>query len=257
MPIITLTTDFGWDSGYVAQLKGVILSALPNVQLVDVAHALPPQSIRHAEVMLREVAFGFPLGATHVVVVDPGVGTGRRGIAVQARGHTFVGPDNGVLGFAVMQPGASTVHLDRPAYWREPVSATFHGRDVFAPIAAELAGGIGFTDVGSVITDARPSTLPAWTRVGENVRGQTLVADRFGNLLTNVPASAIDQRGAWSVQVGDVRLAGKSTYADAPVGQALALVGSDGYLEIAVNQGAAIDRFGIDVTVVAQARRAV
>src|SRR5687768_15831145 len=137
-PLIALTTDFGAGSAYVAQLKGVLLSALPEARLLDVTHGVPAGSIREAELVVRAVAFALPLGTTHIVVVDPGVGTPRRGIAVHAAGMTFVGPDNGVLGIPAAMPGARAVTLDRPHLFREPVAPTFHGRDIFAPVAAEL-----------------------------------------------------------------------------------------------------------------------
>jgi len=158
--LIALTTDFGASSPYVAQMKAVLLNALPEAVLVDVTHAIPPRSIRDAEVVLRGAAFQFPVGTTHVVVIDPGVGTARQPIAVQARGLTFVGPDNGVLALALGEAHARAVCLDRPAFFREPVSATFHGRDLFAPVAAELAAGLPLTEVGSPLEHWQPSTLP-------------------------------------------------------------------------------------------------
>ncbi len=241
-PIITLTTDFGSSSGYVAEVKAVLLSAVPDARLVDVAHDLPPQSIRHAEVVLRRVAFAFPVGTVHLVVVDPGVGTPRRPLAVQARGLGFVGPDNGVLGVALASPGARAVVLDRPHLFREPVSRTFHGRDVFAPVAAELAAGLPLESLGTAIGDALPSTLPAPRVEGTRVRGETLAADAFGNLATNVPARLLGP--AHRITAGGRPAERVGTYGEATPGVLLALVGSDGYLEIAARDGSAARLLG-------------
>jgi S-adenosyl-L-methionine hydrolase (adenosine-forming) len=241
--IAALTTDFGLSSPYVAQMKAVLLAAVPDVRLVDVTHDLPPQSLRHAEVVLRAAAFAFPLGTVHLVVVDPGVGTERRPIAVRSRGLTFVGPDNGVLGIALEQPDAKAVVLDRPELFRHPVSPTFHGRDIFAPVAAVLGKGLALEDVGSAITDAVPSRLPKLRREGGRSYGETLVADSFGNLLTNIPGAFVK---------GAVIVAGKSarlvrTYHEGAQGEILALTGSDGYLEIAVRDSSAATVLGGEI----------
>jgi len=241
-PIVTLTTDFGLDSPYVAQMKGVLLSNGRDPQLVDITHLVPPQSIRHAEVMLRAAAFAFPLGTVHLVVVDPGVGTPRRAIAVEARGMRFVGPDNGVLGLALAEPGARAVVLDHAEIFLHPVSATFHGRDVFAPVAAELADGAALTEVGTLIDDARPTTLPAPRVEAGEVHGEVLIADSFGNLLTNIPA-------ALAAAVTHIEIAGHPaervrTFGDGPRGTLLVIEGSEGFLELAIRDGSAASLFG-------------
>jgi S-adenosyl-L-methionine hydrolase (adenosine-forming) len=235
-PLIALTTDYGSGSTYVAQLKGVLLSALPDARLLDVTHDVAPQSIREAELVMRSVAFALPLGTTHVVVVDPGVGTSRRGIAVRAGGMTFVGPDNGVLGVPLARPDALAVVLDRPHLFREPVSRTFHGRDIFAPVAAELAAGLPLDEVGTPITDALGSTLPAPSIEKSRVRGMTLGVDRFGNLMTNVPAARV---AGWRVELAGRVVPRVETYAEAEPSRLVALAGSDGWLEIAVRDGSA------------------
>ena len=243
-PLIALTTDFGVSSPYVAEMKAVILSALPTARIVDVTHAVPPQSIRHAEVVLRATAFAFPLGTVHVVVVDPGVGTARRGIAVESRGLRFVGPDNGVLGIALAAPEARAVELDEPGFFRHPIAPTFHGRDIFAPVAAELAAGLCLSDVGSAIDDALPSALPKPIHADGQWRGEVLAADRFGNLTTTIPGDAL-KAAAW-VRVGERVAQRVMTYGEASHGELLALVGSDGYVEIAVRDGSAAAVFNID-----------
>jgi len=241
-PLIALTTDYGSSSHYVAQLKGVIYSALPDARIVDVIHDIPPQSLLHAEVALRATAFAFPLGTVHVVVVDPGVGTSRRGIAVQARGMTFVGPDNGVLGITVAAPGARVVVLDRRGYWREPVAATFHGRDIFAPVACELAGGVLLEEVGSPIDDPLPSNLPQPYIEPGRVVGEVLISDTFGNLLTNIPGALVGDD--WRVTVAGRLTERGATYEEGPRRRLIALVGSDGYLEIAMRQTSAARELG-------------
>lgn len=249
-PLIALTTDFGSGSPYVAQMKGVLLSALPEVRLVDVTHDVPAHSLRHAEIVLRASAFAFPLGTVHLVVIDPGVGTSRRPIAVQAAGMTFVGPDNGVLGIAVKQKAAAAVVLDRPEFFRTPMTSTFHGRDLFAPVAAELAAGMPLTQVGSSIGDARASTLPEPTVEGDTVRGVTLVADTFGNLLTNIPVELCGD--APEVYVAGKKTRWVRTYGDAQGVELLALAGSDGYIELALPRQSAAHSLagGIDLEVV-------
>lgn len=241
-PLITLMTDFGSGSSYVAQVKGVLWSAVPDARLVDVAHDLPPFSVRAAEVLLRGYAFAFPPGTVHLVVVDPGVGTARRPLAVRARGVSFVGPDNGVFGLALGQPGAEAVVLDRQHLWRQPVTPTFHGRDLFAPVAAELAAGLALADVGSVVRDALPSTLPAPRLGARRADGEVLAADRFGNLLTNLVAGAVPASARVSVEGRHATRV--RTYGDAPAGTLLALASSDGYLEIAVREGSAARELG-------------
>jgi S-adenosylmethionine hydrolase len=244
-PLITLTTDFGAGSAYVAQVKGVLLSALPTARLVDVTHELPAHDIAAAEVCLRGTAFSFPLGTTHLVVVDPGVGTARRALAVQARGMTFVGPDNGVLGVALAQPGARVVNLDRPELFRHPVASTFHGRDLFAPVAAELAAGLDLDQVGQSITDAQPSTLPPARFDVDSASGEVLAADRFGNLTTNLGVGELERCfGDWQASVDGRPLRRCATYGDADRGDLVVLAGSDGYLEVAVREGSAAEHLG-------------
>jgi len=255
-PLITLTTDFGSGSTYVAQLKGVLLSRLPTARIVDVSHDLAAHDIGTAELHLRGTAFAFPLGTTHLVVVDPGVGTTRRPIAVTARGMTFVGPDNGVLGVALAQGQARCVHIDKPDLFRYPVSTTFHGRDIFAPVAAELAAGLTLDDVGTELGDPIPSTLPTPRVDGDRIVGESLGADRFGNLLTNLNAAVVGaELGPYTTQVAGDAVARSETYGAAAQGALMVLEGSDGYLEVAVREGSAAERLGADRGVIVECRR--
>lgn len=244
-PTIALTTDFGSGSSYVAQMKGVLLSSLPEARMVDVSHDVPPQSIREAALLLRGVAFAFPLGTVHVVVIDPGVGSERRGIAVQSGGMFFVGPDNGVLGAALSRPDAQCVHLDKEAFFRQPVSPTFHGRDIFAPVAAELAAGLSLQQVGSPLSAPLTSNLPDPTCEGDTISGEVLGADRFGNLLTNLPGTLVHQ--GHPLNLGRRVLPWVTTYAEAPEKTLVALIGSDGYVEVAIRDGSALKRCGQSV----------
>lgn len=251
-PIITLTTDFGQGSPYVAQLKGVLLSALPipGLQIIDISHELPAHDRRATELLLRSTAWAFPLGTVHLLVVDPGVGSKRRALAARSHGMFFVGPDNGILARPIRaDPQAEVVQLDRSAHFRHPLSSTFHGRDLFAPIAAELAAGVDLQTLGSPLPadDIQPSLLPEPERAGPHWLGHVLGADRFGNLTSNLHHTAIDLSApVVLVRSDDERSAlddnvvVHTTYADAdPDDAPFALVGSDGYLELARREGSA------------------
>ena len=184
MPIITLLTDFGNQDGYVAAMKGVILSRAPDVTLVDITHAIAPQAVLQAAYVLAQAAPFFPTGAIHVAVVDPGVGSARRPLAIQTSTAIFVGPDNGLF-TDVLDSGAVTacVHLDRPRFWRDDPSSTFHGRDIFAPIAAHLAQQVSLNILGTPINDPVRLLLPKPQRQPDGtLTGAIIHVDHFGNL---------------------------------------------------------------------------
>jgi hypothetical protein len=246
-PVITLTSDFG-PGAYVAQLRGVILGICEHAQIVDLSHEIPPHEILRATLALEDVVATFPPGTIHVCVVDPGVGTERRAVVVRggprAAGHVFVGPDNGV--FSPFIQDGQVFRIINANLMRLPVSATFHGRDVFAPVAAHLASGTAIEDVGPEIGDPVWLSVPRARRASERETfGEVLYADRFGNLVSNIaavdlpagPADALD------VQIAGHRVQGLlRTYGDAPLQELLALVGSSGRLEIAVREGSAARR---------------
>lgn len=244
--IITFTTDFGLADGWVAAMKGRILGLAPDATLVDVTHAVPPQDIRAGAFVLGTTWSAFPEGTIHVAVVDPGVGTTRRGVALEVEGHRFVGPDNGLFSFPLRHAEVEAhpvraVVLDRPAVQAARVSATFHGRDVFAPVAGHLAAGRTLDEVGSPIDPA--SLVRLGLRAGGS-RGEVLHVDRFGNLVT----SLAPPEGPARVRLPGAGPAGAglplvTTFADIPPGTAAALVGSAGLVEIVVNQGHAAQRF--------------
>lgn len=245
-PVITLTTDFGFGR-YVAQIKGVLLSLCPDAQIVDVDHEVPPQDLVNAAYLLRDVVPTFPKGTIHLVVVDPGVGTKRRGVALaagpSAEGHFFVGPDNGLFGsFA---EGGRMHLLEEPKYRRATVSQVFHGRDVFSPAAAHLANGVPLDAFGGRVHDPMQLALPAPRVVADGVVGEVLYADRFGNIVTSIDGTQLPDPGEYGlrVEIGWARLDRLcGTYADVGVGEMVALVGSSGRLEIAVREGSAAER---------------
>ncbi len=247
MPIITLTTDFGLSDSYVAAMKGVLLSIAPQATVVDITHQIAPQNVREAAYVLATALPYFPPGTVHVAIVDPGVGSARRPMAAQVSNYTLVGPDNGVFTYALPagQP-AACVHLDNPAYWLPHVSRTFHGRDIFAPVAAHLALGTPLQALGAPIDDpVRFTVQPPQRELGGSLRGQIVHVDRFGNLVSNIPGDWLAGR-FWTVRIAGQQVVGPSlTYAEAAPGQLLSLVSSDGTLEVAVRDGSAAARLGV------------
>ena len=235
--LITLLTDFGTADGYVAELKGVLLSSAPGVQLVDLSHDIPPHAIDAARLAVARYWRRFPAGTIHLVVIDPGVGSSRAAMAVSSDGRFLVGPDNGVLSPALLVPGATAVTLPVPA----DAAPTFHGRDVFAPAAAALARGLPCDSLGTPHTDPVVRRTPEVVREPDGaLRGVVMLIDRFGNAVTNIVGH---QSGM--VQVGDQQVPVRRTYADVPVSAPLALTGSSGMLEIAIREGNAAIELGL------------
>jgi len=232
-PIVTLLTDFGTVDGYVGEMKGVLLSSVPNAEIVDITHDIPPQDVERARLVVARVWRRFPVGTIHIVVVDPGVGSPRAALAVASEGRYLLGPDNGTLSPALLVSSARAVELPIAAN----ASLTFHGRDVFAPAAAALARGEPFEGLGA---DARSPTIrrtPEPTRRADGtLDGEVLIVDRFGNAVTNL----VGMRGG-TVEVGTVGIAVRRTYAEVDPGQLVAVVGSTGFIEIAARDGNAAD----------------
>jgi S-adenosyl-L-methionine hydrolase (adenosine-forming) len=242
MAIVTLTTDFGTKDGYVGAMKGVIATLAPGAQLVDITHDVPPQDVAAASFALGQAARHFPDGTVHLCVVDPGVGGARRPIAAFDGRHYFVGPDNGVFSPFALAPDA--VH--EIAFDPDAASATFHGRDVFAPAAARLAAGAELRALGPArrMATTKGPAAPRVTRAGQRVEGHVVHVDRFGNLITNVPAALLP--GGARVRVGKLSVRGVSrTYEDVPRSRPLAYVGSAGLLELAVREGSAAETYGV------------
>jgi hypothetical protein len=261
LPIITLTTDFGSIDGYPGIMKGVILSLTSNVVIVDITHEVAPHNIRQAAFVLKVACRYFPHGTVHVAVVDPGVGSERRILAVRTAQATFVGPDNGVLDWVLDgQMIESAVYVTDPRYWLPEVSQTFHGRDIFAPVAAHLARGISIEALGPPATDWLRLLFPQpRMSKGRVVVGEVIYIDRFGNLITNVQvdAEALEVTNVLGKSRGPVlsqssvaevvgrRISGiKRSYAEAAPHELLVLVGSSGYLEVALRDGSAAVTLG-------------
>ena len=245
-PIITLLTDFGLSDHYVAAMKGVILSICPDANLVDISHDVRPYAILEAAFTLAQAYKYFPQGTTHLVVVDPGVGSARRPLIAEANGHRFVAPDNGVLSMAG-ELRAREIRDER--FFRGPVSQTFHGRDIFAPVAAHLASGVLPAEVGPEIADpVRLAGLEPVSLGPGEWQGAVLRVDWYGNVITNF----VSERFLPSPANPPVLLFGTTSvtqycpnYAAAPPHEPVLVAGSSGYLEVSINQGDAASAMGI------------
>lgn len=249
--ILTLTTDFGIRDGYVAAMKGVILGINPDLKLVDVAHEVASHDIMEGAFILRNVAASFPDGTVHLAVVDPGVGSDRKPIAMKYRNQLFVGPDNGLFSLVLAgQLAEQVVELDQPRFWREEsVSATFHGRDIFAPIAARLASGLSLSSAGSVIDDIQSLHWALPISDDQGIQGWIVHIDRFGNCITNIHREQFNSQArarTFKCYAGSSIIASNSiTYSDVEIGEATVLFNSQDMLEIAIHQGSASSLLGI------------
>jgi len=259
--IVTLTTDFGLSDAYVASMKGVLLGINPEAKLVDICHSIKPQNIPQAAFVLGTAYPYFPAKTIHLVVVDPGVGTERRAIILRVPQACFVAPDNGVLSYVFQQflaepvldrgkvsikerakPSADieVVQITNPRFWRAPVSPTFHGRDIFAPVAAALSLGFPPIEFGGPITSVEMLPMPRpYKRPGGSLLGHVLHIDSFGNLISDIRGDDLPHNGQpFTVEVKNERIYGLShTYAQGS--GLLALIGSSGYLEISLKGGSA------------------
>ena len=251
--IITLTTDFGTSDAYVGVMKGVILGINPKVQIVDITHAVPPQDIHEAAFLIRSTYRYFPKGTIHIIVVDPGVGSDRQAIVCQTDRAFFVCPDNGILSYLLQEIEDSdeqpeyVVSIQNRAYCLPEVSQTFHGRDIFAPVAAHLSLGVPLDDIGPSVRDLVQLPIPDLKVSDRKLTGQIIKIDSFGNAITNIPADALPASGsAYEIRTGRTRLTRiNRAYAESEVGAPLAIVGSFGLLEIAVNGGSAEAALGL------------
>jgi S-adenosylmethionine hydrolase len=245
MSIVTLTTDFGMSDSYVAQMKGAILAINPEVQLVDVTHAIPPQGIARAAAVVEEIACVFPPASIHVAVVDPGVGSDRALLSAESAGQRFLAPDNGLLTLLFRRFPASRIHrLTADRFWRKPVSATFHGRDILAPVAAHWSRGTDLAEFGPAVDVASLVQLSFEVprREGNVLVGCVESVDSFGNLISNIREVdlPISDRTALRIGIGNVTIVGISRYySEHPGGSLMAFIGSSGRLEIAVTDGSA------------------
>jgi S-adenosylmethionine hydrolase len=247
--MITLTTDFGLKDPYVAEMKGAILTINPKATIVDVSHGVDRFSVRMGAFLLASAAPYFPEGTVHVAVVDPGVGTERRAIVVQTKRGYFVGPDNGVLMLAAQAEGIKHVYqLTNPKFMLPQVSSTFHGRDIFAPAAAYLDKGTAAKEFGPEITGATAPKFAAVERKGDVLIGEVLHVDGFGNVITNINQKEISQTKDAKINLHHVtlQLPLAKTYAQAKPKEPLALVGSHGFLELALNQGSFAEKYRVN-----------
>ncbi|MCS6953426.1 MAG: SAM-dependent chlorinase/fluorinase [Bryobacterales bacterium] len=258
-PLITLTTDFGSKDHFVGTMKGVILGICPQAAIVDISHEITPFEIAEAGFVIAQAYRYFPKQTVHVVVVDPGVGTSRRPILAEAAGQYFIAPDNGVLSMIYARETHKVRVITAEKLFLRPVSQTFHGRDVFAPVAAHLARGARPAKLGKLIRDYLRSDFDRPTRTGKRYwTGRILKIDRFGNLITNFPAAefSVLERRPFELTVGphSVRRLVHS-YAEGGYGELVLIAGSTGFLEIATNQASAAQMIGCAVG--AQAELAV
>jgi S-adenosylmethionine hydrolase len=255
MSIISLLSDFGHKDPYVAEMKAVILSIRSEVRIVDVTHEVEKFNIRMGAYVLASAAPYFPPNTVHVAVVDPGVGTQRHAIIVETSHNFYVGPDNGLLMLAAQKEHITNVYtIDNPKYMLPKVSTTFHGRDIFAPTAAYLAAGTKPSDFGAAIDDYIVPDFAKPHQINGELLGEVLHVDDFGNIISNISAEAlknvgINEGNTLQVRLGDkiVSLMFCSAYGEVAADAPLALVGSSGFFEVAVNQGSASRTFGANV----------
>jgi hypothetical protein len=265
--LITITTDFGTHDGYVGTMKGVIAGIAPDVPCIDITQEIPPQDVRSAAYVLWTVLPYFPPESIHVVVVDPGVGTARRPIAARTPWGTLVGPDNGVFSYVwESAPPTRIVELTNPAYRTIAVSSTFHGRDIFSPAAAYLARGVPLDEFGPEVTDPVRLPTPALTATDSEIAGEVIYIDHFGNAITSIgrlvwdggllfldpafgdtPAGVINAGRVRAIAAGRDLGPVRRTYGEVAPGEPLALVGSEGLLELAVNRGHGAQTLGLQI----------
>jgi len=246
--IITLTTDFGLADPFVGIMKGVILGIAPDAQLVDITHEIRSFDILEAAFIIDSTYRYFPDGTVHVIVVDPGVGSARRPMAASSKGHTFVAPDNGVLSFVLRTDSAaltpSTYWIKNQSLFLNSVSQTFHGRDIFAPVAAHLARGTAIESVGPRIVDFVKKSFPKPRPQGDKVVGTVLRIAKFGNIVTNLRRHDLGRN--FAIQVAGLSITRLCfSFSEAEPGEFFALEGSTGYIELALNQGSAAERLKI------------
>ena len=249
--IITLLTDFGSRDAFVGIMKGVMLGINPSISFIDLSHDVPPQDVLAGALVLRSAASFFPPGAIHVAVVDPGVGSNRRALLVETPDAFFVGPDNGLLSLAAPTNAVTrTIHLTNEEYFLLPRSQTFHGRDVFAPVAAHLSRGVSPTQFGPSTATRELLTLPQIDQYANRLTGSVIHIDHFGNATTNITAGDLRpfSMDTLLVSMNAVQIHGLvSSYAAVAIGAPAALINSWGLLEVAVRNGSAAQRFNLQV----------
>lgn len=256
---IAVLTDFGLEDGYVGIMKGVITTINPHIPIIDLTHNIPPQQIWAARFCLMNAYRYFPEETVFLAVVDPGVGSQRRSVAIECPRGYLVGPDNGLFsGILAQDPAVKAVSLTNTDYWRVPhVSSTFHGRDIFAPVAAYLASGVVLEALGEIIpiNSLVHFSLDSPHITEKKIEGSIQYIDHFGNLITNIEFSQIRNKN-WSIMVNDIMIQSGLTYSDVAPGEMITLIGSHGWVEIAINGGNVQEKlqleWGDKVTVIVQ-----
>ncbi len=248
MRIITLTTDFGLTDPFVGVMKGIILSIAPESTIVDLTHAVSPQDIVAGALAVESAVGYFPPGTIHVAVVDPGVGSERPSIAVETNSAIYVGPDNGLFTLALARQSVKRmISVENPRYFLPEVSATFHGRDMFAPVAAHLSTGIRLEALGPSLDGICALELPGLVIQASRILSEVLSIDRFGNLVTGITLAHLSD---WNAELARITVAGAeaggihTTYSEVEAGSPLAYIGSGGRLEIGIRNGSAAQVFG-------------
>jgi S-adenosylmethionine hydrolase len=250
--IITLTTDFGVSSPYVAAMKGVMLSINPALTIVDLTHTIPPHAVAAGALALRDTALLFPQRTIHVGVVDPGVGTSRAIVYVEIADHRFICPNNGLLSrLAEQYPPTKIVRIVEEQFFRQPVSATFHGRDIMAPVAARLSLGLDPVQLGPALAECQMLPRAGAERMATKIQGQVVTVDSFGNLITNITRemlAGVPTNESVTVRCDEHETQGIfNTYAEQPPMTLVALIGSNGCLEIAIVDDSANIMLGVGV----------
>jgi S-adenosylmethionine hydrolase len=263
MPVITLMTDFGIKDGTVGVMKGVIWGICPTAQISDLSHMIQPQNIQEANYHLARFAPYFPKGTIHVVVVDPGVGTKRRPMAAQIGDWFYAGPDNGIITGMLERAeiqgwSCEFVELNRNQFWLKNVSHTFHGRDIFSPVAAHLANGVSLHEVGTPIADPIRLRLPKPVKTESGWRGEVIHIDHFGNITSNIRienlGDAMNGKDKIIIRIKDKEIKGLvNTFGERSMGELVALMGSTGNLGISVVNGNAAAGLGVKVGDVVEA----
>ena len=253
-PIITLSTDFGPGSHYAGAMKGVILGINPEALIIDITHSIPEFDVLSGAITLGNFYSYFPEGAIHIAVVDPGVGSGRKPLALRAGGYFFIGPDNGLFSLIYKRSEETSIReITNPEYMLRGVSSTFHGRDVFAPAAAHLSLGVNIKELGDEVSSLLTLEQHEPEVASGRVTGEVIHRDSFGNLLTNIPAELV--KPGSQVYIGRLSLGTpRESYQSVKKGELLSIICSSGYLEISVNRGSAYETVGdkIVVTVITE-----
>ena len=248
--IVTLTTDFGYQDQYVGAMKGVMLSVSPELRFIDISHGVPPQDVLAGAWILKNSAFLYPAGTVHLAVVDPGVGTPRKPVAVKIGDQFFVGPDNGIIPLVADGEPYEAYHLTNTSFWFSQRSNTFHGRDIFSPVAASIAAGAELHEVGQKMDELSMYRWAVPTSDSEGIQGWVVHIDFYGNLISNISKElflSVTHGKPFKIYVGNVILSELShTFGNVPDGEPAAVIGSSGMLEIIINKGNAQQMLGTE-----------